>query len=1075
MREYQAGNVRQAVVLLKAGIGYSWFNGVLNWPVCLLRERLSFVRQLSSADATRKAQARANRTPEQVAADRAAAAARWADAEMKSAVQAHGYRFGDIPNMHQLRADVWRTLAVARPAQVVAWLPVAAAPGGRAPPPPEPALPWGFRKMWLNGHSTEKTGLTKRPGTTGDSGDSDDQEHRQPTQQRSSLQQARDHLGNTGAYGFPEDFPPHEAGPSSLPRRRRRETDGVDDEQESILSDEEAEVDATRLQDADGQHEEWMLPSWPPRPGMEPRLDPTALGVWLVPYCMRMEHSGENCTVHTNEAGDDIIMMCNDCIHALERRCIPEAALARYDGGDVPEINQDGQCLEWPTVLEANILGLGHVQQQIYTLKVKNRPPDLQPIAVTMHGIAVANPSLDQWVDAIPRSAASLPENITVLCMDVVSSKEELLEKLKSAKVLSVRAANIVAWVNYLSNLTSERHIDDQAMQEWQAMDPERHVPQSIIRSTVAPTDPNIATLLTNTSFHDHTGAAAVRQHPSIMQDPRPEALVATVTAAPSAQADNTPEDAGLEELEVLVPVVPDTPVPGSGDDARNPVELHRELTAERRLVFASGGRGSKILDYSREDVLASNFPTAFLYAEGGLRPLGMSNRNFFQHVSMRVPRRQLSGNLLMLARMVDVLNMEDAKAQTWVTVKSCQQDIDAVGAIPREAVKAMADILALPKMHLDRRRLLQDTSPLVHTLITSLCAAAVVAAGQFLEFGEDGALLREECVMDKWRRVRNNPYTSQALLNTVKLAFMDILFGFKPGDKRQSNPDCFCGTVFHICIKPDGSMPAPTYDFAIVARGKPRGTGGVDGDCGMAYPRHIRCEFNPNIVPHCPAVTMALGCNNIFMLACELDRQYTTTVEEQLVLPVPMRDPEVLEDILVQAEVVAHQTTHYATKYVAKATSQCPHSTKNPLNVHTLDDQGRETVLRVRCRNVPLGDAYAVTDFFVQGCSFKDDCWTVDLCPPPTGIKCACLFVILTRYKSMDHIRLLHPLYNNAYEKAQVIKAFTKAATIHPDLDAESKLQTAAAQRTRERHTALFQEAQRLVDSRTTNRPPPR
>ncbi|EFJ39968.1 hypothetical protein VOLCADRAFT_100290 [Volvox carteri f. nagariensis] len=635
--------------------------------------------------------------------------------EMKSAVQAHGYRFGDIPNVHQLRADVWRTLAVARPAQVVAWLPVTAA---RAPPPPEPALPWGFRKMWLNGHSTEKTGLTKRP-------------------------------------------------------------DGVDDKQESILSDEEAGVDATRPQDVDDQHEEWMLPSWPPRPGMEPRPDPTAPGVWLVPYCMRVERSGENCTVHTNGAGDDIIMMCNDCIHALECGRIPEAALARYDGGDVPEINQDGQRLEWPTVLEANILGLGHVQQQIYRLKVKNRPSDLQPITVTMHGIAVANPSLDH--------------------------------------------------------------------------------------------------------------------------------------------------------------------------------------------------------------------------------------------------------------------------------------------------------------------------------------AAAVVATGQFLEFGEDGAPLREERVMDKWRRVQNNPYTSQALLNAVKLAFMDILFGFKPGDKRQSNPDCFCGTVFHICIKveqsgrlalhlhgmvhlaaipmwlpepyydiqdkerrvfwqtplvmaapttptavaptpmetstaatnsgddsmtdataeeddgltqaepgsasgtdedigngdngvqpappaasagrppairapqPDGSMPAPAYDFAIVARGKPCGTGGeatdtftpkvclerctqhlvagvvgscthkhtdtckrfgcagVDGDCGMAYPRHIRCEFKwvgdsglfvlprygPNIVPHCPAVTMVLGCNNVFTLACELDRQYIATVEEQLVLPVPMCDPEVLEDILVQAEVVAHRTTHYATKYVAKATSQ--------------------------------------------------------------------------------------------------------------------------------------------------------
>ncbi|EFJ39522.1 hypothetical protein VOLCADRAFT_100867 [Volvox carteri f. nagariensis] len=184
----------------------------------------------------------------------------------------------------------------------------------------------------------------------------------------------------------------------------------------------------------------------------------------------------------------------------------------------------------------------------------------------------------------------------------------------------------------------------------------------------------------------------------------------------------------------------------------------------------------------------------------------------------------------------------------------------------------------------------------------------------------------------------------------------------------------------------------------------------------------------------------------------------------------------------LPQAVLVTHAKTVGSTNVfkgeelfedVQHAFLVCPRSTKNPLNVHTLDDQGRETVLRVRCHNVPLRDAYAVTDFFVQGCSFKDDCWIVDLCPPPTGIKRACLFVILTCYKSMDHIRLLRPLYNNTYEKAQVIKVFTKAATIHPDLDTESKLQTAAAQCTQERHTALFQEAQRLVDSWTANHPP--
>ncbi|EFJ43117.1 hypothetical protein VOLCADRAFT_96832 [Volvox carteri f. nagariensis] len=937
--------------------------------------------------------------------------------EMKSAVQAHGYRFGDIPNVHQLRADVWRTLAVARPAQVVAWLPVTAA---RAPPPPEPALPWGFRKMWLNGHSTEKTGLTKRP-------------------------------------------------------------DGVDDKQESILSDEEAGVDATRPQDVDGQHEEWMLPSWPPRPGMEPRPDPTAPGVWLVPYCMRVERSGENCTVHTNGAGEDIIMMCNDCIHALECGRIPEAALARYDGGDVPEINQDGQRLEWPTVLEANILGLGHVQQQIYRLKVKNRPSDLQPITVTMHGIAVANPSLDQVkscqqdidaVGAIPREAVKAMVDILAL-PKMHPDRRRLLQDtspLVHALVTSLRAAAVVAAGQFL-----EFGEDGAPLREERVMDKWRRVQNNPYTSQALLNAVKLAFMDILFGFK-----------PGDKRQSNPDCFCGTVFHICIKVEQSGRLALHLHGMVHLAAI----PWTKCGPCLRGPTAAlwrwHTPSAACGRIPEAALARydGGDVPEIN-QDGQRLEWPTVL---EANILGLG--------HVQQQIYRLKVKNRPSDLQPITVTMHGIAVANPSLDQVKSCQQDIDAVGAIPREAVKAMVDILALPKMHPDRRRLLQDTSPLVHALVTSLRAAAVVAAGQFLEFGEDGAPLREERVMDKWRRVQNNPYTSQALLNAVKLAFMDILFGFKPGDKRQSNPDCFCGTVFHICIKveqsgrlalhlhgmvhlaaipwtkcgpclrgptaalwrwhtpsaafaptpmetstaatnsgddsmtdataeeddgltqaepgstsgtdedigngdngvqpappaasagrppaihapqPDGSMPAPAYDFAIVARGKPCGTGGeatdtftpkvclerctqhlvagvvgscthkhtdtckrfgcagVDGDCGMAYPRHIRCEFKwvgdsglfvlprygPNIVPHCPAVTMVLGCNNVFTLACELDRQYIATVEEQLVLPVPMCDPEVLEDILVQAEVVAHRTTHYATKYVAKATSQ--------------------------------------------------------------------------------------------------------------------------------------------------------
>lgn len=44
LREYKAGNVKQAVLLLKSAVGYDWFRGVLQWPVCFVGERLAFVR-----------------------------------------------------------------------------------------------------------------------------------------------------------------------------------------------------------------------------------------------------------------------------------------------------------------------------------------------------------------------------------------------------------------------------------------------------------------------------------------------------------------------------------------------------------------------------------------------------------------------------------------------------------------------------------------------------------------------------------------------------------------------------------------------------------------------------------------------------------------------------------------------------------------------------------------------------------------------------------------------------------------------------------------------------------------------
>lgn len=40
--EYNAGNISAAICLLKASIGYKWFNAVLQHPHCLLSQRLAF-------------------------------------------------------------------------------------------------------------------------------------------------------------------------------------------------------------------------------------------------------------------------------------------------------------------------------------------------------------------------------------------------------------------------------------------------------------------------------------------------------------------------------------------------------------------------------------------------------------------------------------------------------------------------------------------------------------------------------------------------------------------------------------------------------------------------------------------------------------------------------------------------------------------------------------------------------------------------------------------------------------------------------------------------------------------------
>jgi len=55
IEEYQAGRVSAGVLLVKAALGYNWFEALwYDWPVCFARERISFIKADGSSDGQSK-------------------------------------------------------------------------------------------------------------------------------------------------------------------------------------------------------------------------------------------------------------------------------------------------------------------------------------------------------------------------------------------------------------------------------------------------------------------------------------------------------------------------------------------------------------------------------------------------------------------------------------------------------------------------------------------------------------------------------------------------------------------------------------------------------------------------------------------------------------------------------------------------------------------------------------------------------------------------------------------------------------------------------------------------------------
>lgn len=109
-----------------------------------------------------------------------------------------------------------------------------------------------------------------------------------------------------------------------------------------------------------------------------------------------------------------------------------------------------------------------------------------------------------------------------------------------------------------------------------------------------------------------------------------------------------------------------------------------------------------------------------------------------------------------------------------------------------------------------------------------------------------------------------------------------------------------------------------------------------------------------------------------------------------------------------------------------------------------------------------PVGDGYAVTDYFVQGTSFKQERWLLHMNPPSRGFSRATLLVMLTRYRSLDDIFLVCPLWPAVDMQAReaVITKFHEAVRVDSDLLAEMKRLVQVDAATRAKYAHLLEQA---------------
>ena len=116
------------------------------------------------------------------------------------------------------------------------------------------------------------------------------------------------------------------------------------------------------------------------------------------------------------------------------------------------------------------------------------------------------------------------------------------------------------------------------------------------------------------------------------------------------------------------------------------------------------------------------------------------------------------------------------------------------------------------------------------------------------------------------------------------------------------------------------------------------------------------------------------------------------------------------------------------------------------------------------------LNDAYAVTDFYCQGMSFKHARWMAHLNMPPGQhqLSRAAVFVVLTRWGEWEYVWLIAPLWPEGDSAARdvVIDQFHKLACLQVDLKAELRRLRALAARAKATYVEQWQVAVEATNS---------